>query len=206
MKVSLIIGVLFFISSSIALGQTKVFKIEGVIKDETPYKYAYLYCHKSKELKRAPISNHLFVIEGKTDSIDTNAELGQIFLGLDSNQKFIDNREVYLSGINREYRPIVLENLSINITPDIKESIVHGSQLNVDLDEMYVSINTNKIEDYFPTHTDTPISLVFLRAMLPMKKMPNFSLSIDFINCFNVLSDRLKNSVAGKKLLEAINE
>lgn len=203
----LTIGIFFLVMSSVVIGQTKNFKIKGAVNDDKiPYKYAYLYFHKSKMLKRAPILNNLFVIDGKTDSIDTDPELGQIFLGLDSNQKFIDNREVYMSGINREYRPIVLENLSINITPDIQKSIVNGSQLNVDLDEMYSSINNHRIEDYFPTHTDTPISLVFLRAMLPMKKMTNFSLSIDFISCFNILSDRLKNSNEGRKLHEAINE
>lgn len=204
-KISIVALFLLFVAHVKAEGLT--FQIKGTLKGETSYQYAYLYQSDSKKLLRAKLENRQFEFIGEVVLEKTGFNVGFLFLSNDSLAKFIDQKEVIVKQIDRQYRMIILEGVPINVTTDadVKNAKVEGGELNRDYDELNLAGRELKYKEFIESHRNSPISLLLIRGILPLKRLPIFD-QLDFQGLYDILSDKIKQSEYGLETLEKIKK
>lgn len=199
--------VLLLLFAITANGQNLTYRIKGVQNGEDNFQYAYLYQSDSKKLLKAKLENGQFEFSGKILLGKTGFNSGFLFLSNDSSDRFINLGDVVLQRIDRQYRMIILDGTPIFVTieNDIKNAKVEGSELNRDYDEMNSAARELKYEEFIDTHRSSPISLLLIRGILPLRQMPFFK-ELNFKKLYDKLSDKLKQSEYGVETLNRIKE
>lgn len=199
--------VLLLLFSITANSQDLTYRIKGVQKGENNFQYAYLYQSDSKKLLKAKLENGQFEFSGEIAFGKPGFNAGFLFLSNDSSDRFINLGEVVLQKIDRQYRMIILDETPIFVTieNDIKNAKVEGSELNRDYDEMNLAARELGYEEFIDTHRDSPISLLLIRGVLPLKHLPIFD-QLNFQELYDKLSNKIKQSEYGLETLKRIKE
>ncbi|WAC41435.1 DUF4369 domain-containing protein [Pedobacter sp. SL55] len=197
--------VLFLLSVICAKADELTFRIKGALIGNTNYQYAYLYQSDTKKLLRVKLENRRFEFTGEIILYKKDFNVGFIFLSNDSAAKFINQREIIEKQIDRQYRMIILGRHTINVTTDadIKNAKVEGCELNKDYDEMNLAGHELKYEQFIDSHRDSPISLLLIRGILPLKHLPIFD-QLNFQGLYDKLSNKIKQSEYGLETLKRI--
>lgn len=188
-----------------ANGQVTTYEVAGLIKGTSYYKYAYLYQSETKNLLKTKVQNQQFLFVGEFTLERKGFNAAFIFLSNDSLDKFIDQQEVVLKQLDRQYRIMVMDGTPIKITieDEVKNAKVEGGNLNKDYDEMNLAVRERRYIDFIESHSDSPISLLLIRGILPMKKFP-FIGQLDFQELYDKLSDKVRQSEYGLETLKKI--
>lgn len=188
-----------------ANGQVTTYEVAGLIKGTSYYKYAYLYQSETKNLLKTKVQNQQFLFVGEFTLEKKGFNAAFIFLSNDSLDKFIDQQEVVLKQLDRQYRILVMDGTPIKITieDEVKNAKVEGGNLNKDYDEMNLAVRERRYIDFIESHSDSPISLLLIRGILPMKKFP-FIGQLDFQELYDKLSDKVRQSEYGLETLKKI--
>jgi hypothetical protein len=183
------------------------FQINGIVKGENHYQYAYLYLSESEKLLKAKIENQQFLFVGEFTLEKKGFNTAFLFLSNDSSDKYIALQEVILKKIDRQYRSVMMDGtlVSITIEADVKNAKVEGGKLNRDYDEMNLAIRELKYKGFIESHRDSPISLLLIRSILPLKRAPIIN-RLDFQELYDKLSDELKQSEYGLETLKRIKD
>ncbi|RDC56179.1 hypothetical protein DU508_11220 [Pedobacter chinensis] len=164
----------------------------------------------SAKLKNNNIDSRRIALEDMeiriTTSINNAVIIPGKFLGKDSLRTYAEVFEERKMGIYSS-TSIAIEDLEIIIITNIREAAVNGGAFNRDIDHMNLAIKANKYEEFFEQHTDSPISLKLLKALVVVnkKKLPFGGVSnLNVKYFYKVLSEQLKNSEEGKELWQKI--
>lgn len=198
MKIKLITLLLIFISLHL-YSQKKTATINGVVKNKL-FTYAYLYDAESKETKVCKIVTDKFRFELEQEK---ELKFYNLFLGSE-NSILPDNQIQHRIQDHSGLRMIALENMNVKIVDGIKSAVVEAGELNKAVDEMNTSIKTSDYDSYFEKFPDLPVSVVFLKTLVPLTKHPLIGASFNVKSYYTKLSDRIKNSEDGKLLYKAI--
>lgn len=197
--ISLISSGLFAQSNSIIL--------TGKLTVSTGYKYAFLYDETTKVRYIQPINEGKFQFAFEKPSFLEN-KIVDIYLGRDSLRTFEDARRRY-AFVDADTRRIALEDsVHIEISSSMEGAVVSGGTLNRDLTDMQSAIKTRKYNDYFSSHSNSIISVLFLRALFILRTNELFvknSEPLDYKAIYASLSNSVKNTESGKKLGKLIN-
>lgn len=203
MKKIMLVIVLFTLF--IAKGYSQKCIVYGTTATELPYKYAYLYDEDTKTFLTAQITNNQFNF-----NLDKQDKLRILMLSLNT-QLFKTYKEV-LESPDYKYpnrtRMIALEDtVEVSVKEYAKNALVKGNRLNKDIDDMNLAIKERRYSTFFEQHPDSPISIVFLKSLaeFAIRDSPVFTMQ-EFKSSYNKLSENLKNSDEGKKLLGIINK
>jgi hypothetical protein len=194
MKFKLLTLLLIFISLQL-YSQSKTATINGLVNNKL-FTYAYLYDAESKETKVCKIVADKFRFE-----LEQEKELKFYHLFLGSESSMLPNNQIQhrtqdYSGL----RMIALENMNVKIVDGVKSAVVEAGELNKAVDEMNTSIKTSDYDGYFEKFPDSPVSVVFLKTLVPLTKHPMFGSAINVKSYYAKLSDRIKSSEDGKVL------
>ena len=177
-------------------------KITGTLANGTPYRFAYLYYAKENKTIRTPVVLNQFLFQVDQPS---QPQVAILFLGTDSLKTYKDAIEERSEIGPKGTRLIAIEDSTmIDIQDNINEGIVTGGNLNKDLNDMYLSSKSMQYEQFFNAHPNSPIALIFLKSLIQISKIPNFSSYVDCKLYYSKLSDSLKNSKEGKKLFKKL--
>lgn len=198
MKCKLITLLLLFISLQL-YSQNKMAAINGLVQNKV-FTYAYLYDAESKETKVCKIEAGKFKFELE---IEKELKLYHLFLITDS--LILPKNQIQDRIKDRsETRMVALENMKINIIDSIKTAVIEGGELNKAVEEMNKSVKNQDISSYFEKFPDSPVSIVFLKALVRLAKHPMIGSEINVKSYYAKFSDRIKNSEDGKLLYAAI--
>jgi hypothetical protein len=195
-KITLALTLIMFFTTLEMKAQIQSCEIKGVFLDNQKYKYAFLVDLKLKTISTSPIIKDAFSF---TVTKPNDDQIIQLFLEEDSAKSinyFLNESKI--ASNNR--RIIAVEDADILFLKDARTVTVKTGALNQDIEQMYLAINSRNYDQFINTHTNSPISLYFLNALVAINKKMK---SGDALNCkelFNKLSDRLKNSVQGKEI------
>jgi hypothetical protein len=183
------------------------FQIKGTVKGESLYQYAYLYLSESEKLLKVKIENRQFLFVGEFTLERKGFNTAFLFLSNDSSDRYITLQDVILKKIDRQYRSVIMDGTPIIITieGDVKNAKVEGGKLNRDCDEMKQASRELKYKEFIETHNDSPISLLLIRSILPLKRAPIIN-RLDFQELYDKLSDELKQSEYGLETLKRIKD
>lgn len=196
MKCKLVTLLLIFISQQL-YSQTKIATINGVVSNPL-LKYSYLYDSESKVAIVCPIVSEKFQFKVK---VEKEFKLLNLFLVSDTLTKNqIDSWMKDRSGT----RMIALADMQVTVVDRIETAEINGGELNKALDEMNISIKSGNYDNYFNKYPDSPVSILFLKLLVRVSKMPMLDSPINVSSYYNKLSDRIKNSDEGKLLYTAI--
>lgn len=179
--------------------------VHGTTGPQITYQYIYLYDSDSKVLVTAPISDHKFSF--KVDKTDKPKFL-MLYFSTDlmkTHKELMDNPDYEY--LKKARRIVALEDtIEVSMTDENQRPVVKGKGLNKDVDDMYMAIKSRKYDVYFEQHSDSPMSMVFLKTLTESasKGFPFLGLS-ECKSYFHKLSNGLKESDEGKAVWSMIN-
>lgn len=207
--------IILFLFPTFLYAQITKFKIEGSIIDSTDAQYAYLVGPSKKDtlFKNVKVVDRSFLFN---DSCDLDKEFfryGFIFFDNRPNVSLAEiasklKTRIWLVGASNELRYIVLEDvkLSFQNAKDAKNSkILGGGIFAKQIEELNKMRKSYTTSEFIKQHPDSPVSLYCLIGNInfyeaPVKKSELEEMWGNPKELFEVLSDRLKNSVLGKEL------
>ena len=137
--------------------QTLNRKINGLLINQLPYKYAYLVDLNRKGITMSPILNKKFHFDVKQDD---DFELRKLFLSGDSTENF----DTYLQKSRErtlDERLLAIDSdAEIFIRMDVNGATVKGGKYNSDIEDMNATIQNKEYLTFFTNHPDSPISLM----------------------------------------------
>jgi hypothetical protein len=173
-------------------------EINGTLIDAPQYKCVYLANLKQKTFLVTPIVKGGF---GFKTQITVDGSLAHLFFDTDSTRTI----DYLLQSRNGDHtRLVAIEDATLAFTANAKAMEVIKGPLNNDVNDMYEAMATSAFEKYFETHSESAVSLVFLRALIAVGSKNK---GVTPINCkvlYDKLSERLKNSSKGKELLSLL--
>jgi len=189
-------GITTFILVFINLGlhaQTEITVIGGeTVGRQSNYAY---FLSKSKVYSSKIVGNRFEFLLPRTNDY----ELGTLFLWSDSLS--VEQAYQMFKNKDNDYRSIAIENSYIIVSKVTKEAIVKGGKLNVELDEMYQSLQDKSYDDFFNKYPNSPVSLTLLRILISMSRIsPYFRGELTLKAYYEKLSHNLKQSEKGKEL------
>jgi len=192
-----------FLAAFTAFAQTDSLKLTGHIKFTANNKFVFIYDLHSKKQYFVPINGKEFVFAFKKPCEIENKQIA-IFLGPDSTKTYEEARKLYAYQ-PKAYRMLVFENNTrIDIIDEIDSAQVKGGQLNIDLDDMKATIRNKKYAEFFMSHPDATISIIFLKALLRLRDHHLFTDRIDYEKCFSTFSSKLQQSTEGMELKKLV--
>lgn len=194
-----LITILFVLFSLQLYSQNKTTTINGIVNNKL-FTYAYLYDADSKQTKVCKIVADKFRFELEQEK---ELKFCHLFLGSE-NSILPDNQIQHRIQDHSGLRMIALENMNVKIVDGVKSAVVEAGELNKAVDEMNTSIKTSDYDSYFEKFPDSPVSVVFLKTLVPLTKHPLFGSAINVKSYYAKFSDRIKNSEDGKLLYAAI--
>lgn len=199
MKKNLLFLLLIFCSLSLA-AQDKLYKISGVVSDQPEAKYALIFSLYKKAVFIKPIIDGRFEFNLPRER---DVEMCGFMLRADTLIFFEDFASSRRSSPN-DTKMIVIDNVELKTAQPISQTILSGSTLNQDLDDMFATIKSKKYEQYFATHADSPISVVFLKSLAQIQAS-GYLPEVDSKKYYGLFSERLKQTTEGQALAEKIN-
>jgi hypothetical protein len=198
MKRNLLLFILTCCALSLA-AQNEMYKISGVVIDKPEAKYAYLVSFY-KSVTRTPIVNGRFEFNLKKDR---ELDMRALMIRADS----VVTYEMFMqqkSAQADDSRTILIDNLEVETGKIVANALVRGSSLNQDLDDMFATIKSQDYTKYFANHSDSPVSMLFLKSLAQIASGSSMFASYDCKTYYNLLSDRLKQSPDGLLLAQKI--
>jgi hypothetical protein len=194
----IIVAILILVSVKLGLyAQTKFTTITG---ETVGRKSTYAYLSAKNEIYSSKIVGNRFeFILPKVDGF----VLGTLLFWSDS----LSNEKAHQMFKNRDndYRSMVIEDAHIIAPTVTKEAIVKGGRYNLELDEMFQSLEAKTYPTFFDKHPDSPVSLILLRVLISMAKIrAYFNGELKLKAYYDKLSDSLKKSEKGKELWKMI--
>lgn len=181
--------------------QTLNRKINGLLINQLPYKYAYLVDLNRKDIIMSPILNKKFHFDVKQDD---DFELRKLFLSGDSTENF----DTYLQKSRErtlDERLLAIDsNAEIFIRMDVNGATVKGGKYNSDIEDMNATIQNKEYLTFFTNHPDSPISLMFINVLLSINSSFSLLKKTDFEQFFSKLSVKLRNTEKGKEVSKKI--
>ncbi|MFI5451871.1 hypothetical protein ACHMWN_06895 [Pedobacter sp. UC225_61] len=179
--------------------------IYGTTASDWAYKYVYFYDPQTKVLLSSPIIDHKF-------NIEIDKPNGFKILMLNFNTYLLSTYKELLESPEYGYvngsRIIALEDtVQISLIDKTQNAIVKGKSLNKDIDDMYVTIKTRKYTNFFEQHSNSPVSLIFLKTLV--QNVIDGSSFFNYIECklwFNKLSEKVKSSNEGKEISKMLGD
>ncbi|MGM9476843.1 hypothetical protein ACS5PU_10440 [Pedobacter sp. GSP4] len=207
--------IILFLFPAFLSAQVITFKIEGSIIDSTNAKYAYLVGPSKKDT----LFKNVKIVEGSflfNDSCDLDKEFfryGFIFFDDRPNVSLAEiasklKTRIWLVGASNELRYIVLEDIKLSFqkaadakNAKIMKDGIFAKQIE-ELNKMRKSYTTS---EFIKQHPDSPVSLYCLIGNVNFYEAPVEKSALEEMwgnpkELFEILSDRLKNSVLGKEL------
>lgn len=172
-------------------------KINGVLLEQSPFKYALLNDAKTQKVIFAPIIDGHFKFTIKRQN---EFKMVTLFLGEDSLKTYEQSMQD-----KDNSRFIAIEDMDITIKADVLGGTVKGGSLNKDIDDMYVVMKSRQFEPFFDQHSDSPVSLVLLKSLIRINEITALQGILDCKLFYNKLSENLKNSILGKELLNKMS-
>lgn len=168
-------------------------EINGTFDKPTTYKYAYIVDIKQKEMAYSAIVNNHFLLKVLQPKVYQNVYL---FFEQDSTKTysyFLDQTK----RIGNKGAGIVIENANLLFEGDAKHIKVLKGELNEELHQMRIALNTNNYDDFFDQHPDSQLTISILKALLKLNQMPELEPKYDCKKLYDKLSDRIKNTPEG---------
>jgi hypothetical protein len=179
-------------------GQTTAIKIKGVVSQETGFKYAYLQDAKRKLLLTTVVNGKFeFEVDRMSD-----LDLRTLSLSRDSIDRtsFVRDGKFFRA---RSSRLIAMEDLTIEIGSEWPTANVKGGPRNIEVDEMFQSLQSKDVAHFFQTHPDSQISLILLKSLIRINEIsPDFNYPCSAY--YDLLTNRLKGTPEGKKVKDLL--
>lgn len=202
-KLQLILLLFFGFTSQYIKAQTASYVVTGKVQEPFENRYALLYLPERKITLSQLIENAEFKF-----SIDKKLkfETAMLYFGMDSTKDFIAMQLNKTIG-KKETVIIVLEDsVKIEVNNDLKTAKIIGGSLNNDLKDMNTAIKSGDYLNFFTTHPNSQVSILFLKTLTNFKKSPLFSDRFDYELYYKQLSEDLRNSPEGKALWDVISK
>jgi len=193
MKINISFLIFIFFTIQGLHSQTLNCKINGILLEQSPFKYALLNDAKTKKVIFAPIiDGHFeFNIERQNEF-----QMMTLFLGEDSLKTYEQSRRD-----KGNSRFIAVEDTYITIKDNVLGATVKGGSMNKDIDDMYKVMSSGQFESFFQQHPNSPVSLVLLKSLIRINEVTWLQGTLNCKLFYNKLSENLKNSILGKELL-----
>lgn len=205
MKVLIFLFSLLVVSSTLN-GQICSYNIEGEVTSPGVEKFAYVFVKQvvndPPKLICKPIMGGKFSIAGEIDLKRKLMGTALLFLDTVSNLT-ADSFSSRLKNGYRNYRPIILEDMTIKIA-DIKNvdlAVIDGGDLSRDWDNLFEATASGKYQEFIMQNPDSPASLYLIRTLHHVDSQTTVPISLDFLILFKTLSERIRGSEEGMALL-----
>ncbi len=189
--------------SVLAKAQTGNAILIGKMDGPSENRYAFLYLQERKTTLYQPIINTAFkfVVEKKT-----KFETGVLYFGIDSTLKLIDVQSTRRPN-GKEFTSVVLEDtVHITVSDAPRMVKISGGALNKDMTDMFNTIKSGDYLNFFSTHPDSPVSMLFLKTLTKLKNSSFFDPEFDYKGCYMKLSEDLRKSPEGLALWDLITK
>jgi hypothetical protein len=176
--------------------QEKTYKISGTVSDKPEVRYAQLVSLEKKAVTRVPVANGRFEFNlKKSKELDMRA----LMLTADSSLTYENYMQETRSRMD-DSRMILVEDAEITSGKIVADAVVKGSSLNKDLEDMFATIKSQNFEQYFAEHSDSPVSMLFLKSLAQIGGAGSAFHPYDCKKYFALLSNRLQQSQDGLAL------
>lgn len=192
-KLQLILLLCFAIPNLIKAQESK-YIVFGKVDSQCVNSYAFLYLPERKLTIHQPIVNltFKFIVDKKL-----KFETVMLYFGKDSTKTYNDIQSDRRFGVKDIVLVALEDSVYISVNNDLNTVKVVGRNLNRDLMEMGDAIKSGNYLDFFSSHSDSQVSLLFLRSLARVNKRLIFDQLIDCELYYSKLSEGLKKSPEG---------
>ena len=167
--------------------------------NKSDIKFAYLYDAKSTQLHSALLVNNTF-----TFNIIKKQDFQLMMLWLVSDTASNLERLRKISKDRSFTRLVAVEDFYMGIYTNAADAIIKGGKFNHDLDRMNAASSSGDYALFFKELPDSPVAMVFLKALITLNKYKEYTDTIDVTAFYNMLSERQRNSEEGIALKKLI--